>query len=430
MLNDSLYLGVYLKEISLETMDSHEFKDFIVNLFKRLGYSNIKVGSETAIRGVDMTMEKPTDIGGAVRYLIQCEHQPMGVVALPVVKILHSTVVSTPTLDKGLIVTSGRFSSDAVEYAEEIGIELIDALKLIELGKRVSLTIQKKLSPQIESCFPISNKSQIVVKTLDFLKNDLTGFEEKSTKIEEIGLRLVPSYMVDYSINATFSTSVGVIHSINTSSSIFLSDRGELIHPTITNPLLSQEYRISTVTPDALGDVKIFEKGEFTKPFKEIKSTAKDVLTKVYTKTVVYYGANNRRYEKTCIPKQKDINISDVKQVYIPFWNIMFSMLKNKYAIVGVESSSGLTVLPNNMISIKSNSGVKVYPNLCMICSRDMKDQKFVCAECGMITCSKDSFKCKQCGRQICREHTSFRRKFLILSEKYCPQCALARIGQ
>jgi len=411
-------------------MDSYEFKDFIVNLFKRLGYSNIKVGSETAIRGIDITMEKATDIGGAVRYLVQCEHQPMGVVALPIVKILHSTVVSTPILDKGLIITSGRFSSEAIEYAEDVGIELIDAWKLIELGKKVGLTVQKEPSQQIESCFPVSNKSQITLKVLNFLKNDLTGFEEKSAKIEEMGLRLMPSYMVDYSINATFSTSVGVIHSINESSSLFLTDRGEPIHPTITNALLFQKYRVSTVTQDILGDVKILEKKDFTKPFKEIKSTAKDVLTRIYTKTVAYYGANNRRYEKTCIPKQKDINVSDIKQVYIPFWNIVFSMLKSKYAMVGIEGSSGLTVLPSNMVSVKADSGVKVYPNMCMICSRDMKTEKFVCSECGMITCSKDSFKCKTCGKQICREHTSFRRKFLILSEKYCPQCALSKIGK
>jgi len=281
-----------------------------------------------------------------------------------------------------------------------------------------------------ESCFPISNKSQITVRLFSFLKNDLIGFEEKSAIIEEMGLSLIPSYMVDYSINAVFKTSVGVIHSINESSSIFLSDRGEPINPIVTNPLLSQKYRIYTVTPDALGDVKIFEKGEFTKLFKEVKSTAKDVLTRVYTETVVYYGANNRRYEKTCIPKQKDINILDIKQVYIPFWNIVFSMLKNKYAIVGIESSSGLTILPSNIVDVKADSGVKVYPDICMICSRIMKTEKFVCTECGMITCSKDRFKCKLCGKQICREHTSFRRKFLILKEKYCPQCALSTIGK
>jgi len=38
-----------LKEISLDIMDFYEFKDFIVSLFKRVGYLNIKAGFETAI---------------------------------------------------------------------------------------------------------------------------------------------------------------------------------------------------------------------------------------------------------------------------------------------------------------------------------------------------------------------------------------------
>jgi len=417
-----------LREISLDTMDSYEFKDFIVNLFKRLGYSNIKVGSETAIRGVDITMEKATDIGGAVRYLVQCEHQPMGVVALPVIKILHSTVVSTPTLDKGLIVTSGRFSSDAIEYAEEIGIELIDSWKLIELGTKVGLTIQKKPFEKIEGCFPVSNKSQVTMKLVNFLKNDLEGFEEKSASIEKIDLRLVPFYIVDFSINATFSTSVGIIHRINEASSILLTDKGEFTNPVISDYLLPFKHSISTINQANLQDITV-HKDEFTAPFKDIKKNAKDVLVRVYTKTVTYYGANNVRYDKTCIPKQKDINILDVKPVYAPLWNILVSILKNKYFLAGIENPDGLMALPSNMIVLKPDSPAKTYPDICMICSRDMKDKKFVCSECGMITCNKDSFECKTCGRQICREHTTFKRRLLILTDKYCPQCAIQKVS-
>jgi restriction endonuclease Mrr len=404
-------------------MDSYEFKDLIVYLFTRLGYSNIKVGSETAIRGVDLTMEKATDIGGAIRYMVQCEHQPKGVVNLPVIKILHSTVVSTPTLDKGLIVTSGRFSSEAIQYAEEMGIELIDAWKLIELGKKARLNVQKEPTKTVDGCFPVSTPSQITVKLFSFLKSDLRGFEEKTAQIEGMSLKLKPAYMVDYSINATFKTSIGVIHSVNESSTFLLTDTGEPVHPTITNALLPQKYNLSTICGDPMGDVKILEKGEFTKPFKETKNLAEDALIRLYTKTVVYYGANNVRYDKTCVPKQKDINVSSIKQVYIPLWNIMFSILRNKYVIVGVEDSTGITVLPSHMVHIDADSGIRVYPNLCMVCSGNL-EPKFVCSDCGGITCDNDSFNCKMCGRQICREHTFFKRRFLIFKDKYCLQCA------
>lgn len=412
-----------MKELSLDTMDSYEFKDFVVDLFTRLGYSNIKVGSETAIRGVDMTMEKATDIGGAIRYMVQCEHQPKGAVNLPVVKILHSTVVSTPTLDKGLIVTSGRFSSEAIQYAEERGIELIDAWKLIELGKKARLNVQKEPTKTVDSCFPVSSESQITLKVLNFLKHDLRGFEEKTAQIEEMNLRLKPAYMVDYSIDATFKTSIGVIHSVNESSTFLLTEAGEPVHSTITNALLPQKYNLSTICGDPIGNVKVLERGEFTKPFKEIKDLARDALIRLYTKTVVYYGANNVRYDKTCVPKQKDINVSGIKQVYVPLWNIFFSILGKKYVIVGVEDSSGLTVLPSRMIQFEGNTGFKIYPAECMICSRNLT-VKFVCSDCGSIACDNDSFNCKMCGRQICREHTFFKRKWLIFKDKYCLKCA------
>lgn len=157
-----------MKQLALDSMSSYELKDLIANIFRQLGYINIKIGSETDIKSVDMTIEKQMDIGGTVKYLIQCYHKPMGIVKLPEIKILHSTVISTPTLDKGMLITSGRFSSDAMEYAERMGIELIDSIKLIELSKKVGLNLQNKSPQLVDSCFPISSKSQIIRKVLNF----------------------------------------------------------------------------------------------------------------------------------------------------------------------------------------------------------------------------------------------------------------------
>ncbi len=411
-----------MKQLALDTMDSYEFKDLIVNLFQHLGYSNIKVGPETAIKGMDITMEKATDIG-TVKYLVQCEHQPMGVVKLPVVKILHSTVVSTPTLDKGLLITSGRFSSDAIEYAEQMGIELIDGLKLIELGKKAGLDIQKKPNKLIDNCLPISNKSQITLKLLKFLSANLNGFLEQTAKIEEINLRLKPSYMVNYSIDSDFTTSARQIHSIHENTTTFLMENGKLFDSIIVHAACSQQRAISTINQESLSDISLIEKGEFTKTFKEIKDTAKETLIDLYTTTVGYYGANNVHYTKTCVPKQKDIEISEVKQVYIPFWQIVFSIMDQKYAMLAIEDYNGLTVLPSRMLNLNESPRIKVYPDTCMICHNDLGSEKFVCSICGKITCQKDKFNCKICGKQLCQEHTVFKRRLLIFKDKYCQSC-------
>lgn len=98
---------------------------------------------------------------------------------------LHSAVMHTPVLDKGIIVTSGRFSSQAIKYAEEVGIELIDIEKLKELGRKVEMSIETKPSLSIENCFPIFEKTELVEKLLSFLQGDLRGFNKDFVKLEE-----------------------------------------------------------------------------------------------------------------------------------------------------------------------------------------------------------------------------------------------------
>lgn len=413
-----------MKEISLETMDGYQFQKFVANLFKQLGFVNVEVGPPTADGGIDISMEQRTDMG-SVHYTVECKHHPERSIGRPVVQKLHSAIMHTPVLDKGIIVTSGHFSSQAIKYAEEVGIELIDVEKLKKLGKKVGISLEVKHSLSIDNCFPISERDGLVSELYSFLQNDLVGFDKDFVNIEDIGLRLLSSYMVDYTINATFSTSVGIIHSIHETSTIFLGGGdGELINPTITNSLLPLRFEMSELNEENIKGVELIEKGNFIKDFKEIKEKAKEVLRRIYTKTVSYYGANNVRYTKTCIPRKKDITLADVKRVYLPLLSFGFSLLKNKYIIVGTETPHELNVLPSNLTTVPKSSGVKVYPNNCMICSKDMKHEKYLCNECGIIVCDKDSSKCKICEKVICKGHTISKRKFLVLSNKYCPSCA------
>lgn len=413
-----------LKEISLETMDGYEFQKFVANLFKQLGFTNIKVGPPTADGGIDIFMEQRTDVG-SIKYTVECKHHPENAIGRPVIQKLHSAVMHTPILDKGIVVTSGHFSSQAIKYAEEVGIELMGIEKLKELAKKAGLSLRLKPSLSIENCFPISEKSKLINKLFSFLRNDLRGFDKDSANVEEIGLRLLSSYLVDFSINATFSTSVGVIHSIYEKSSLFLmGDSGEPINPIVTDPLLSKRYNISEMNEEDIKEFKLIEKGEFVKTHKEIKASAVRALRKMYTRTVSYYGANNRHYTKSCIPKKKHITLVEVTRVYIPVWSIVFSILKNKYIVVGTENPEELNILPSKFITLKETSDIKAYPDYCMICSKEMKQEKYICNDCGMIVCDRDSSSCKICEKVICKEHTISKRKFLVLSDKYCSSCA------
>jgi len=405
-------------------MDGYEFQRFVANLFKQLGFTNVKLGPPGPDGGIDITMEQKTDIG-SVRYIVECKHHLKQTIGRPVVQKLHSVVISTPVLDKGVIVTSGRFSNQAINYAEEVGIELIDIEKLKELCRKAGISLETEPSLSIENCFPIPEKAELINELLNFLQDDLLGFNKDFVTVQEIGLRLLSSYLIDYTINATFSTSVGVIHSIHETSTIFLDGKnGQLINPTITNPLLPLRHKMRELCEKDIKGVNLIEKAEFLVDFKEIKERAKETLRRIYTKTVSYLGANNVLYSKTCIPRKKDITLLDVNRVYLPILSFSFMLLKTKYLIIGTVTPDGLNVLPSNLITVPETSNVNVYPDNCMICSKNMNYEKYLCNECGKIVCHKDSSTCKVCGKVICKEHTISKRKFLVLSDKYCPQCA------
>jgi restriction system protein len=405
-------------------MDSNEFKRFTIELFKKLGFINIGSAIDTDVTGIDITMEKMTNIGGIIKYLVEINHQPKGAVKLSAVKILHSTVVSTPASDKGLLITSGRFSGDALEYAERMGVELIDGQKLMELSNSVGFSLKQETDKFIDSCFPISDKIQTQKNVTHYLSSNLVGFNVSLLRIEEMRIDLMAAYMIDYSVNSDFSTSVGKICEIHENSTAFFGVNGELIDPIIRNALYPLRHNLVTINEDTFNETEIGGKEKFSKTFKEAKAGAKEALIKYYTQNVGYYGANNRHYSKTCIPKQKDVEVYEIKQVYIPTWTIIFSLLKKKYALAAVESSEGITVIPSRMVNIKIDSGIKVYSDSCMFCNNSMGNGKFVCSVCGAIVCKKDSFVCKTCGKQICREHMIVKKRYLFIKDRYCQQCS------
>ena len=147
----------------------------------------------------------------------------------------------------------------------------------------------------------------------------------------------------------------------------------------------------------------------------------------MYTKTVSYYGRNNVQYRKTCIPKKKHITISNMKRVYLAVWDIIFSLEDRKYVVAALESSERFQTLPSSFIIIEKGDSLNLYPEKCMICLKEMDRIKFLCNDCGKIVCDHDSFECKLCRKIICREDTIFKRKFLILKEKYCIDCARSK---
>src|SRR3989344_7070746 len=103
------------KPLMLDGLDGYQFEELIAKIMKKKGYNHIKVTSKSRDKGRDIVMKG--DKGEVI--LIECKHQKF--VGRPIIQKLQGAMnhVETQQPDKeveGMIVTSGIFSDEALEY--------------------------------------------------------------------------------------------------------------------------------------------------------------------------------------------------------------------------------------------------------------------------------------------------------------------------
>ena len=156
-------------------------------------------------------------------------------------------------------------------------------------------------------------------------------------------------------------------------------------------------------------------------PFKLLSNHAKnefiDYVKNKYTKNVSYVGRNNVSYTKECIPKSKDIFISNIKQVYMPESEIDFYLMgKKRYFKIADNGTLNFYIFKENL-------------SICEICNKPLNKKGILCNECGSISHDKTFFNshgfyCKNCGKSICRKCTRYYSKFLLLKVFLCDECS------
>jgi SNF2 family DNA or RNA helicase len=107
-----------------------EFEHFIGELFTKMGYY-AKVTKQSNDGGIDVIakLQTPTSIDEVI---IQCKHKqdPMANVDIVKVRELLGVLSSNRKLAKAILVTNGKFTNGAKDFANNNGIELIDGIKL------------------------------------------------------------------------------------------------------------------------------------------------------------------------------------------------------------------------------------------------------------------------------------------------------------
>jgi len=147
-----------------------------------------------------------------------------------------------------------------------------------------------------------------------------------------------------------------------------------------------------------------------------VKVSAVNYIINKHTQTVTYHGANNRHYTKVCEPKNKDISLSDISQVYIPENDIDFLLNgKNRFFMIADNGRDNFYVYKENI-------------TVCEICNKPLNQRGILCNECGIISHNKrfffsHGFYCKNCSKSICRNCANYFSKFLIFKIPLCNDC-------
>ena len=313
----------------LDDLSGFELEDVIEDVFRNLGYENVRQAERTADEGRDILMEEVVD-GTRRGIVVECKHT--GTVGRPVVQKLHSAIATFEFggPKRGMVVTTGRFTNPAIEYAQRLQrnddpypIELIDGEDLREIADEIGLDLYNGRIEILcdETLRPYDPATSVTAPVKEAFQN-IDNIEPSKLPAPYSKVTFRPVVAVTADTNAVFETSVGVVHQINERSRFVVhADRG---HPQAASGDVSNlvlENLHVTVNLDADQFESLFDavdERRFGQTQTEYKDWAVDRLKDHHTTTVSYTGDNNVTYTKTCEPNRSDISVQSIESVYLP----------------------------------------------------------------------------------------------------------------
>ena len=108
----------------LRALTWQQFESVVGEAFRRQGYLVVETGQGGADGGVDLQLTR-----AGKRYFVQCKQYRASTVSVMTVREIFG-VVAACKANGAIVVTTGTFTSDAVDFAKGQPIELIDGRRL------------------------------------------------------------------------------------------------------------------------------------------------------------------------------------------------------------------------------------------------------------------------------------------------------------
>ena len=146
---------------ALDGMTWRQFEMLVGEGFRMQGYQVVETGGGGADGGVDLVLTKPGKSGGE-KFLVQCKQWRAFRVGVDVVRELYG-VMAARGATGGFVVTSGRFTADAVSFASGRNVTLVDGPKLHELLRQAKTGVDR--SPARPAAAAVAQPSAAPVQT-------------------------------------------------------------------------------------------------------------------------------------------------------------------------------------------------------------------------------------------------------------------------
>jgi restriction system protein len=142
----------------LNDMSGHQFEMFVGEMYRQQGYCVKELGGSGPDGGADLVLTKD-----GRKYLVQCKQWKAYKVGVQPVRELLGVMVGEGATG-GIVVTSGDFTQDAVNFARNNNIQLVDGYTLHEITKGLK---KKDIQPDTISSSQVCKKcgSSMVVRT-------------------------------------------------------------------------------------------------------------------------------------------------------------------------------------------------------------------------------------------------------------------------
>jgi len=406
----------YHETVYLDTIDGFEFENLCSKIFDNLRWGKIENIQFVKDGGRDIVIHQPQ--GGSI--VVECKHQPHTSIGRPIVQKLHSAVISSGAV-KGIIVTTGKFSNDAIEHAKELSkktpIQLIDIHGITDLAEKAQIKILFSTGHSSILSFPATDMPTLSQK-LNPIFDQFQSSPDRVSKIVQINpnnFKLEAKYLVKYDIDYDFTTNAGLIRSLHEHNLTLIVDaeNGSLMD-SVSVSFLDNTTLIDSTQIPALACTTTHT--NFTIDQTTLTKMVKNHIVEVHTNTVSYTGRNNVTYTKVCKPGVHSIMLKDTKQVLLPRYNLLIKALDNQYSCSLIQNNSQVKLTSTDLFN-------------CRICKKTIDKKILLCNACGNITHGPKFFRahgftCKNCKKTICKNCAYWTRRFIFFKKILCESCA------